>query len=47
MKKQYPLRMEKNIFNELQSQAKEMGVSLNSWMNLKLKGFEIKKEKKK
>lgn len=35
--KQYPLRMEKNIFNELQRQAEEDGISLNSWMNMKLK----------
>jgi hypothetical protein len=35
--KQYPLRMEKNVFNELQEEADKMGISINSWMNLKLK----------
>jgi hypothetical protein len=47
MKKQYPLRMDKNIFNEIQRQAEEDGISLNSWMNMKFKKIarEIKNKK--
>ena len=44
-KKRFTYRPPKNMFDELERQAEEDGISINSWMNLKLKKIKEKKKK--
>jgi len=45
--KKYPLRLDEDSFEEIKEEMKETGLSMNKLLNLKIKGFEVKKRSKK
>ena len=39
--KNFALRIDKNIFKDIKEEAKDAGISINSMINIKLKGYKL------